>query len=265
MKYGILGLVVAAVYYGLAVPAHHPAGGGAVRQGGDWTWHGRLAAGKTIEIRGVNGSIGAEPATGEEVEVTARKHARHDDPDEVRIEAVEHEGGVTICAVYPGPRNRCEPGGGHMSTRNNDVEVDFTVRVPRGVAFDGNNVNGGVEVISLDGKVDAHTVNGGVHIETAGGEATATTVNGGVRAVVRGSGTAPLHFETVNGAIDLTLPADLGADLEAQTVNGTIDSDFPVSVTGRISPRRLTGRIGSGGRRLDLETVNGSIRLHSLR
>ena len=87
----------------------------------------------------------------------------------------------------------------------------------------------------------------------------------GHRAVVRGRGTESLHFETVNGGIDLTLPADLGADLEARTVNGSITSDFPVSVTGRINPRRLTGRIGSGGRRLDLETVNGSIRVHSLR
>jgi hypothetical protein len=266
MKYGILGLAVAAAYYGLAVPArHHGAGGGALRQGSEWSWHGRLATGKTIEIRGVNGSISAEPASGAEVEVTARKHARRDDPDEVRIEVVEHEGGVTICAVYPGRRNRCEPGGGQMSTHDNDVEVEFTVRVPRGVAFDGNNVNGDVEAINLDGPVDAHTVNGGVRIETGAGEASAGTVNGSVRALVRGRGTESLHFATVNGGIDLTLPADLGADLEARTVNGTINSDFPVSVTGRINPRRLNGRIGSGGRRLDLETVNGSIRIRSLR
>jgi hypothetical protein len=32
-------------------------------------------------------------------------------------------------------------------------------------------------------------------------------------------------------------------------------------VTGRISRRSVTGTIGSGGRRLDLETVNGTVRL----
>jgi hypothetical protein len=43
-------------------------------------------------------------------------------------------------------------------------------------------------------------------------------------------------------------------------VNGSITTDFKVSGThsGR---RRLSGRIGGGGRKLELETVNGSITL----
>src|SRR5437899_929890 len=43
--------------------------------------------------------------------------------------------------------------------------------------------------------------------------------------------------------------------------NGDIETDFPLMVTGRLGPRSLHGTIGSGGRRLALETVNGSIRL----
>lgn len=34
-----------------------------------------------------------------------------------------------------------------------------------------------------------------------------------------------------------------------------------MSVTGRISRRQVSGTIGGGGRRLDLETVNGTVRL----
>ena len=53
---------------------------------------------------------------------------------EVKIEVVPSEDGVTICAVYPSDgrrENACEPGEhDHTSTRNNDVRVDFTVRVP---------------------------------------------------------------------------------------------------------------------------------------
>jgi hypothetical protein len=66
--------------------------------------------------------------------VTATKRGRRSDPGSVRIEVVEHGEGVTICAVYPdvdGRRNECRAGdGGHMSTRDNDVNVHFTVRVP---------------------------------------------------------------------------------------------------------------------------------------
>jgi hypothetical protein len=44
-------------------------------------------------------------------------------------------------------------------------------------------------------------------------------------------------------------------------VNGSVESDFPITVRGRMNPRSLRGRIGEGGRDLDLTTVNGSIRL----
>jgi hypothetical protein len=108
------------------------------QQGNQWSWHGRVPAGKTLEIKGVNGPITAEPASGDEVVVTAEKRARHSDPDEVRIEVVQDEGGVTICAVYPGRANRCGPDDDyHMSTHDNDVEVVFHAQIPRGVAFAG--------------------------------------------------------------------------------------------------------------------------------
>ena len=234
------------------------------RQQNEWNWHGRIAAGKTLEIRGVNGGITVEPASGSEVVVTATKRARHSDPDDVKIEVVQHEGSVTICAVYPGSSNRCgSEDDYHMSTHNNDVEVAFHAQVPAGVAFAGGTTNGDVEV-NVAGPVEATTTNGGVRIETTSGGASGETTNGSVTAIVRGQGTTPLRFETTNGSVTLSVPKDLNADVEAETTNGSIDTDFPISVTGRISRQHLSGRIGQGGRRLHLETTNGSIRLRAL-
>jgi hypothetical protein len=235
------------------------------RQQADWNWHGRIAAGKTLEIRGVSGTIEAEPSTGNEVVVTATKRARHSDTADVTIQVVQHEGSVTICAVYPGSSNRCGSDDDyHMSTHSNDVEVEFRAQVPAGVAFSGGTVNGDVDVGALTGPVDANTVNGGVHLETASGDASGHTVNGSVTAVVHGQGTRPLRFGTVNGSVTLSVPKDLNADLEAETVNGSIDTDFPITVTGHINRRHLDGRIGQGGRSLKIETVNGSIRIRAL-
>jgi hypothetical protein len=229
-----------------------------------WSWRGSVAAGRTLEIKGVNGSVRAEAGTGSQVEVTAEKTARHDDPADVRIEVVEHDGNVTICAVYPGRNNACEPGdGGHMQVRNNDVEVRFVARVPAGVAFHGQTVNGSVEAAGLTASVDLSTVNGRVDIETASGDASGTTVNGSIRATLRGQGREPLRFSTVNGSIDVAVASGLDADFSAETVNGTIQSDFPVTLQGRINPRHLSGRIGQGGRSLSFSTVNGGIRLHT--
>jgi DUF4097 and DUF4098 domain-containing protein YvlB len=74
-----------------------------------------------------------------------------------------------------------------------------------------------------------------------------------------------VEFETVNGSITLDLPEGSNVDLHASTVNGSIDSALPITVSGRFSRRSLQGRIGEGGTRLDVSTVNGSIRLRRAR
>lgn len=248
-----------------------------------WDWRGNVARGKTLEVRGVMGTIRAEPASGREVEVTARKHAEDSDPNEVRIEVVEHEGDVTICAVYPGRNNTCEPGGGEMRIRgHNDVHVDFVVRVPSGVNYVGAAVSGAVSATGLDGSVeltsvsgsvsgtglggpaDLNSVSGDVELETASGEATGRSVSGSVRATVRGRSAAPLRFSSVSGDLTISLPRDIGADVEMRTVSGDLSSDFPLTLGGRVRPRNMTARIGAGGRRLDLSTVSGSVRIRAL-
>src|SRR5947208_4792454 len=99
----------------------------AVAAQSEFHWKGNVAPGKVIESKGVNGDVRAVAGSGE-VLVTAVKHARKSDPDEVKIEVVQHEDGVTICAVYPSDgrrENTCEAGdGGHMNVRDNDVTVD---------------------------------------------------------------------------------------------------------------------------------------------
>lgn len=232
----------------------------------DFRWSGRVEAGRTITVRGVNGNIHAEPSSGDQVEVVANKQGHRSNPDGVEIKVVEHEGGVTICAVYPSPEgtpaNDCRPGkdwSSHVS--NNDVEVDFTVRVPQGVRFSGHTINGEIETGLIGGDVEASSVNGSIRIATTG-HAEATTVNGSINASLgKADWTESVEFKTVNGEIVLSLPADTSTDIHAETLNGDISTDFPLTVQGRISRRKLNGTIGSGGRALNLATINGGIRL----
>jgi hypothetical protein len=233
----------------------------------DFNWKGRIASGKRLEVKGVNGDVRAVAASGGEAIVTAAKHAHRSDPDEVEIRVVEHEDGVTICAVYPTPRrarreNSCEPGDRwHSSTEDNDVVVDFEVQIPTGVAFTGTTVNGEMSVEGLKADVKAGTVNGSVRVTTTG-LAEASTVNGSVYVEMgRANWTDELEFSTVNGRITLIMPSKLDTEVRASTVNGEIESDYPLTISGRFGPRRLRGTIGAGGRTLNLSTVNGEIRL----
>ena len=62
-------------------------------------WRGHVLAGQSVEIKGVNGTIAAEPSASGEVEVVADKSGGCSNPADVRIEVRQHEKGVTICAV----------------------------------------------------------------------------------------------------------------------------------------------------------------------
>ena len=221
--------------------------------------------GDAIEIKGINGAIKATGTSGGQVVVTAVKKGKDDDPADVRIEVVEHAGGVTICAVYPdagGKKNECAPGdGGRLSSRDNDVSVQFSVQVPAGVRFVGETVNGDIEAGNVQANVDASTVNGDITI-SSGGLAKASTVNGSIKASLGSANwDGALSFSTVNGGITVALPEGANADVSASTVNGGMKTDFPLTVSGQFSMKNMKGTIGSGGRKLEMETVNGSIHL----
>jgi hypothetical protein len=243
--------------------------GGAIRaqSNDDFRWSRVLGSGKRLEVIGVNGDIEARGGSGREAVVTAVKRGHRSDPEDVKIEVVEDQDGVTICAVYPSWRNHrpneCRRGGeGHHETRDNDVKVHFTVTVPRGVELIARTVNGEVEATDLDGNADAHSVNGSVVLETTG-YGSATTVNGSVRARLgRGDWDDELEFSTVNGSIELVLPSSVETEIRASSLNGGIDSDFPLTVKrGRFGPKRISGTIGRGGRSLELSTVNGRMEI----
>jgi hypothetical protein len=241
---------------------------GPVETRNDFHWSGSVAAGKTVEIRGVRGDVVANHTSGAEVIVTAKIRGRRGDPGGVRIEVVPHPGGVTLCAVYPprdaGRSDECKPGGGRTNGNNNDVQVDFRVQVPAGVHFNGSTVNGRVEARGLGGEVRASTVNGDVQV-SATGPVEGKTVNGNIVVSIERAGwTRDLDFSTVNGGITLELPAGARAEVAARTVTGGIRSDYPIGRRG-VSGKRAGGSIGApGGPRLTMSTVNGSIRLKVL-
>lgn len=231
----------------------------------DFEWSGSIGAGETLEIKGVIGEISAVPASGNQIEVVARKSARRSNPDEVTIEVIEHSGGVTLCALYPTPEsarrdNECGVGSdGRMSVNRNDTQVEWEVRVPANVLFHAKTVNGDISIAQVAADVIANTVNGDIELETTG-SARAETVNGDVRAsfdVMRDD----VEFETVNGSVVLDVADDINADLDARWVNGGLESDIPLRLNGRMGRTQAQGMLGDGGPELRVRTVNGSIRI----
>ena len=227
-------------------------------------WAGQVAPDQWVWIRNLNGPVSVESAPGDSLVVTAEKSWRRSSPDAVEIVAVPHGGTVTVCALWEADHRSCGANGDYAvkGVRKNDVAVRFTVHLPRGVKLDVSTVNGRLEVRGASAPVTLETVNGEIEAVTSQGPVRATTVNGSIDVRMDElAATGDIALKTVNGSITAAFPAGLDADLDAQTVTGRVNTGFPLQVVGRISSRHVRATIGSGGRQVNLRTVNGSIEI----
>jgi DUF4097 and DUF4098 domain-containing protein YvlB len=230
-----------------------------------------LSSEGSFKLSNVNGDVTISTWKEDKVEIKALKKTKKSAENlaKVKIEVIEAADAVSVETVYP-------------QHDNTGVSVDYTVHVPEGVRLeDVSSVNGGVSLTGPFSSAAASTTNGNIHIENASGDLKFETTNGGIEAV---NISGPVDAETTNGGITLglgglkgdvraqttnggiTLKLGAGAEingyLEAETTNGGISIDFPVTLQNlEKSKHRLRGQIGTGGPRLSLETVNGSIRL----
>ena len=238
--------------------------GGPRTTGATWTVHSKLTPKHSLWIRNIRGSVTVEPIKGDSVQIVAVKSYHSSDTARVRLIAVPSEGGLTVCALWPGSRSDCTAEGEYKTggPGRSDVAVDFTVRLPRGVRLDANTILGDIHVAGASAPLKIRTVSGDVDVETAEGPVNVGSVNGDVHARVRGfADTGGVSITTVNGSVTSELPTALDADVEAHTINGSISSDYPLTPGAKFTSHSLKGTLGRGGREVRITTVNGSIQL----
>ncbi len=227
-----------------------------------------LAAGDRLEISNINGNVDVTRATGRVAEVTVTKTVKRGDRSMVKAIMEEGGGGMRVCTVYLNnnpDRRGCDGdsnnGNNHNSRRrdNAEVEMHYVVHVPAGARLDVDDVNGNVTVTGAGDDSKIETVNGDVNFDGAGASSL-STVNGKVIGTFsRATWDGSMKVETVNGSVELTFPADFNAELSGETMNGSVRTDFPITIDKGWGSKSFKGRIGTGGRSLRIETVNGEI------
>lgn len=158
------------------------------------------------------------------------------------------------------------------------AQVDFDIKAPGELSFDGETHNGAIKIMGVAGDVRVVTHNGPVNVESRDGRLHAKTHNGSIVAAYVGDHlTLRTHngrvaadvnrcaaltgsITTHNGSIEIVVGDGMSADLSCQTHNGSITCDVPLDAS-HFSRRKLTGTIGSGEGDLDIVTHNGSVRI----
>src|SRR5687768_4893802 len=234
------------------------------------TWSRTYAVqpGGRFELINVNGRITAEPTDGKDVVVEGRRtaKARSDEAAKemlAKLEIREEVGGSTVRVESRPPR--MSGFGGH--------EIEWTVKVPKGLIVDFRTTNGGVRMNGLSGEMHAKVTNGGVKgvglvIDTL----EASVVNGGVEIELGAplDATDSVELITVNGGITFSLPSASKATISARAVNGGVRASEELKIekeeaaNERESRRRLNGTMNGGGARVNVNTTNGGVRLSTV-
>lgn len=263
----ILSVVLVAFLATLPSPVHG--------QSDQFEWSGRMTSGQTLEIQGIAGNITTTLASGNQAEVVARKRGESDDFHQVAIEMAEDGDVIVICAVYGSwnhGEGRCHPD--HKGDRGEDedqhrnvdmdVRVDYEVRLPAGVDFEGTIVSGDIDANGLQSDVSVNTVSGTISVVTTG-RAWANSVSGDIEIDMGDFGGGDLDFHTVSGDITLWLPRDFKGNVEFSSLSGDFDSDFDMDIENEHERRwvgsKVEGTIGGGGRDLSINTVSGDVTL----
>ena len=230
-----------------------------------WSRTYTVAAGGRFELINVNGRITAEVSDGKEVVVEGRRSAKARSDEAAKellgkLEIREEVGGSTVRVESRPPRMSGFGG----------LEVEWTVKVPKGLTVDLRTVNGGVRVNGLSGEIHAKTVNGGVKGQNIIAETIeASSVNGGVDIELGAplDSTDSVDVSTVNGGVSLSMPSESKATITARAVNGGVRvNDLDIKRDDEDSheferKRRLNGTMNGGGAKVNLSTTNGGVRL----
>ena len=219
-----------------------------------------LDDGGRFSISNVNGSISVTGGGGDSVEVVATKKAdNQEDMDKIEIE-ISHSASEIVIETEIGKSDSW------FSYGSNSGQVKYEIIVPFGTMLDSvETVNGGVNISGVSGRVVAESVNGGVDVSDLVGDANLSTVNGSIDAeFAKLEGQQSVKAETVNGRVSITLPENADVEVSADTLNGGINGrDFGLVTDKGFVGSDLNGKIGNGSARLNIDTVNGSIKIRS--
>jgi len=242
----------------------------------DFRWEKAIPAGQLVRVHNLNGDVTVAPSASGKVEVTGVRRGRARNPEDVTVQVMEYADGLVICAMFRNADMECDERGMrvHSSGRRDrwnddrdDLQIDITVRLPKGHEVSAGSVSGDVAVAGAEGDVRASSVSGSVRLETPkASRVRASSVSGNVDVRIRElTGTGTLSFTSVSGNVAVELPKNVDADVTMRTVSGSLESDFPLVLNGRVNRRSLEARIGKGGRELEVRTVSGDVRLREVK
>jgi DUF4097 and DUF4098 domain-containing protein YvlB len=216
-----------------------------------------ITAGGTLTVKTFSGRVQITGTDRSDVFVRAVRRGSRERLSRIALDVRSEGGNVVVDA-----NRRSGPG----SDRDNVVETDFTIEVPRAVNLDLHSFSSPVVVRDVTGtRHRVKTFSGEVRLEGVAGPVSAETFSGVIHAAP--SGWAAGHqtrLKTFSGDIQVRLPEQAAGSVEFDSFSGSLDATVPLTLRSK-SKRSLRadlqGADDAARGDLRLTTFSGDVRL----
>jgi DUF4097 and DUF4098 domain-containing protein YvlB len=218
----------------------------------------RLDPGGTLRLSNFSGKVTVTGSDRSDVSIDAIRHGTRDQLARIRLEI---RSDASTLHIEANKRDRSWFDWG----RDNVVETDFEIRVPRRTNLD---------LTLFSASLDVQGVNGSHRVQTFSSRAKLDDVNGSIRAksfsgAIQIRATAwtanqTIDVETFSGGVDLRVPESATGRVRFESFSGSLNTALPLTVnTSR--RRELSGQLGSVGGpnqgHITVKTFSGSVSL----
>jgi len=217
----------------------------------------KLAPGGTLRVKNFSGRVTITAADRSDVAIEAVRHGTRSQLDRIKLD-IREEGSTLVVDA-----NRRDSSWSWWG-RDNVVETDLDLQVPRKTNLDINVFSSPVTVHGVEGSHALHGFSSRFILNDVAGPVRAHTFSGAVE--IRERAWLPrqaIDVDTFSGSIELHVPASAKASVRFNSFSGRLNSEMPLTFTGS-TRRSIAGRLGPDdpdAGEVRLKTFSGSARI----
>jgi hypothetical protein len=217
----------------------------------------KIAPGGTLRVKNFSGHVTITAADRRDVAVEAVRRGTRDQLDRIKLD-IRDEGSILVVDANHHDSSWDSWG------RNNVVETDLDVQVPRKTNLDINVFSSPVTVQGVEGSHNLHGFSSRLRLDDIAGPVRAHTFSGSVE--IREKAWQPrqaIDVDTFSGSIEIHVPESAKASVSFHSFSGRLNSEMPLTFNSA-SRRTVSGRLGEADAdagELRFKTFSGSARI----
>jgi DUF4097 and DUF4098 domain-containing protein YvlB len=216
-----------------------------------------LDPGGTLRLKSFSGHVTVKAGDAPQAVIEAVRRGTRSQLDRIKLD-IRTEGSNTVVVDATTHDHSWSLFGG----RNNVVDTDLDVTVPRRTNLDLSVFSAPVTVDGIEGSYAVHSFSSRLSLSNVAGSIRAHTFSGAVE--IRAKAWAPdqsIDVDTFSGNIELHVPESASGSVIFDSFSGHLNSEMPLTLHSG-TRRKLRAELGTGGSgQLRFKTFSGSVKI----